>query len=179
MADDGLVATSTEATLALLKRRKMLFEFMTGTVTNPPNAATAGLGTVPVVLDGDTEPVSAQSLIGAVVDGQRVPIIFVPPNGYMIVGHIADPGYTHTEAGEALFTFTAVASASLVITFATPFANIPVVTGTINSTAGNTNLWFVRAGLISTTGFTLVVSAAAANTWAAVPVGWQATDATQ
>lgn len=71
--------------LTLLKRRKILWEFHLGTVSSQ---IASGFSSIPVVLDGDSVSINAQSIIGSVVPGARVCIIFVPPSGYFIVGGV-------------------------------------------------------------------------------------------
>lgn len=71
--------------LTLLKRRKILWEFHLGTVSSQ---IASGFTNIPVVLDSDTVSINAQSIIGSVVPGARVCIIFVPPSGYFIIGGI-------------------------------------------------------------------------------------------
>jgi hypothetical protein len=83
------------------------------------------------------------------------------------------------QTGIQLISFTAVSSAFVDITFARVFSVLPTVTATINNIAGVSNLWFVRAANVSTTGFRMSVSASVANTWTDIPVSWQAIVPTQ
>lgn len=95
MTGPDLTATTVEALVAMLKRRRMLFELMTGTVA-PLNAAdridstdvVGDTGQIKVILDGDTVPTNAQSMVGTVVMGSRVPVLYVPPTGYYIIGFL-------------------------------------------------------------------------------------------
>jgi hypothetical protein len=166
----------------MFNRKGLLWKFILGTVsTSAANGVFYDVLTVPMTLDGDTTTVSARSLIGPVTEGARVAVIYVPPTGYYIVGYVNNPGagYVRSQAGIKAFTFTTVSSASIAITFNNPFSTAPSVTATINSSSGTANLWFVRAINVTTTGFTLLVSAAAANSWAGVPVSWHAMEPTQ
>lgn len=180
MSGEDTTKTTAEATLEVLRRRRMLMGFALGTVQDLLDVTpTATDNTIPVLLDGDTSTINAQSLVGALPNGTRVPVLYVPPAGYIITGHVDDPGYVRSKAGLASFTFTSQTSASVAVTFDEPFDAVPVVTATIESTAGATNLWFVRAGLVTASGFTIVVSASVAGTWSNVSVAWHAVPATQ
>lgn len=80
--------------LDTLKRRKVLWEFHLGTVgaalLQGSNAiAPAGAGSTvdfPITLDGDGENITAQSLVGNLLVGQRVAVMFVPPTSYNVIG---------------------------------------------------------------------------------------------
>lgn len=98
MNQPDLSAVTVEALIAMLKRRRMLFELQTGTVipvhgsdqvdtTNAVNNP----GSILVVLDGDVVATNAQSLVGTVVIGTRVPVLYVPPTGYYIIGFLDVP----------------------------------------------------------------------------------------
>jgi hypothetical protein len=76
-----------------MNRRKMFWEFHLGTIGAPVLTAgaiaAAGPGSItdfPVTLDGDSENITAQSLVGNLGAGQRVAVVFVPPASYNIVG---------------------------------------------------------------------------------------------
>lgn len=77
------------------------------------------------------------------------------------------------ESGTHSFTFSSQTSATTSVSFATAFAAAPRVTCNINNTAGSTLQWTAKAGGISTTGFTLIVSGPSA-TWSSVEVQWVA-----
>lgn len=78
------------------------------------------------------------------------------------------------EVGRASVTFSSTTSHTRTITFATPFAAPPIVFVNINSTAGQTNQWHVRAYNISASAFTLWCFRDTAGAWSAVEVGWAA-----
>lgn len=101
MTSPDMAATTVEALIALLKRRRMLFELLTGVVA--PTDASNQLGTslvisnpahITVILDGDTNSINAQSLVGTVVIGSCVPVLYVPPTGYYIIGYLDVPPNT-------------------------------------------------------------------------------------
>ena len=101
---------------------------------------------------------------------------------WLLLGKISDSAAAQSPlmaAGQVLFTFVAQTSASIVVSFATPFSSTPSVVATIASGNGSANLWFVRAINASANGFTLLVSAAAAASWTDFPVNWQAQVMTQ
>lgn len=70
-------------------------------------------GITMVVLDGDTEPIAAKSMIGPVVNTQRVYVHQVPPSGYFIAGFVGavDTSYSARRvlsASAASVTFSSV-----------------------------------------------------------------------
>lgn len=77
------------------------------------------------------------------------------------------------ESGVSSISFTSQTSFTVNVTFATAFSAAPRVGCNINSTAGSTLQWTAKAGGITTTGFTLIVSGPAA-TWSNVEVQWMA-----
>jgi len=97
--------------------------------------------------------------------------------GAVSAGSVAQ--YPLMQAGQALLSFTAQTSATLAVVFSVPFQSTPSVVATIASGSGNANLWFVRVTSVTTLGFTILVSAALANTWTNFPVHWQAQVMTQ
>jgi hypothetical protein len=102
------------------------------------------------------------------------------PASWLTLGKVqAESAPIRFQAGEELFTFVGVASAFIDVTFAIPFESPPSVAGNIATTAGVANQWFVRCATVTTTGFRLLVSSAAINTWTNVPVQWQAQLMTQ
>lgn len=102
------------------------------------------------------------------------------PASWLVLGKMqGESTPVQSQAGEVLFTFVGVASSFQDVVFDVPFASAPSVAGNIASAAGVTNLWFVRCANVSTTGFRLLVSASAINTWTNVPVQWQAQVRTQ
>lgn len=72
-----------------------------------------GTGTAFVILDGDTQPVAAKSMIGAVVNAQRIYVQQVPPTGYFICGFLgtSNSGYSARQiltATSASVTFSKI-----------------------------------------------------------------------
>ena len=86
-------ATTVDALLASMKRRRLLWELHLGTVSTAANGTTSG-----VLLDGDTNTVPAQSLLGDLPQGQRVVVFYVPPAGYYVAGWVGDPPVAANEA---------------------------------------------------------------------------------
>ncbi|OII60858.1 hypothetical protein BJP40_08320 [Streptomyces sp. CC53] len=78
------------------------------------------------------------------------------------------------ETGKATVTFSSTTSHLRTITFTTPFAAPPTVFVNINSAAGQTSQWHVRAYNISATAFTLWCFRDVAGAWSGVEVGWAA-----
>jgi hypothetical protein len=79
--------------------------------------------------------------------------------------------------GQVLVSFTTLTSFTQVVTFPVAFAVAPTVTVNIATGAGNTARWGARAITVTAANFTLFVfadSGGAAQTWAAVPIMWQA-----
>lgn len=52
-----------------------------------------------VVMDGDTQPISAYNLIGTAAVGSRVMTVIVPPSGVYIIGRIDDQSNVNAGAG--------------------------------------------------------------------------------
>ena len=77
------------------------------------------------------------------------------------------------ESGAVAMSFSSATSNTAAVTFANAFSSVPVVLCNINNTSGATLQWTVKAGGISTTGFTLIASGPAA-TWSNVSVQWVA-----
>lgn len=100
---------------------------------------------------------------------------------WLCLGKVYDSHFTGMEiqTGIEEISFTAVSSSFVDVTFDRPFSVLPTVTATINNISGVSNLWFVRAANVSTTGFRMSVSASVANTWTNIPVSWQAIVPTQ
>lgn len=81
--------------------------------------ATVGVGgsgpTPTVMIDGDTVPIPAVSMVGRVADGQRVFVFRIPPSGVYVVGRVGGSDFSQVvERGEAVCTLaltTAVAPA--------------------------------------------------------------------
>jgi hypothetical protein len=70
--------------MAVLNRRKVLWELHIATVTARTNGSTR----CNIIVDGDSSPIGADTLIGNLVTGQRVGVIFVPPSGYYVMGNV-------------------------------------------------------------------------------------------
>lgn len=81
--------------------------------------------------------------------------------------------YKPVQSGTVSFSFTTQTSSTSAVVFGTAFAANPRVVCNINSTSGSTLQWSPKAGGISTSGFTLIVSGPAA-TWSSVEVQWVA-----
>lgn len=60
-------------------------QFVPGTVTDGTDVRS-----VWVIIDGDTDPVLAQSIIGPIAAGQRVMVCFNPPSGALVLGFIGE-----------------------------------------------------------------------------------------
>lgn len=88
--DDTTVAGLNQF-LDVLKRRKILWEFHLGTANAAVTISSSTSSSVSVTLDGDSNPITAQSIIGGFLSGTRVAVIFVPPSGYYIVGQMDIP----------------------------------------------------------------------------------------
>ncbi|MET9142455.1 H-type lectin domain-containing protein [Streptomyces sp. NPDC004042] len=80
------------------------------------------------------------------------------------------------ETGSRNITFTNQSSATVAMTFATPFAATPRVFTNINSGSGTTARWVARAINITTTGFDLFLFSADGtnSTWSSIQVLFQA-----
>lgn len=115
------VETTVEAIVAMLRRRRVLWELHLGTVSTVTNGATAG-----VQLDGDSANVAAQSIVGTVPSGTRVVVVYVPPAGYYIVGWTGVPTIPPNEA---------YGSISI-----TPVANVPTSGAVVYPTLAGTGL---------------------------------------
>lgn len=83
VASDPTNATINQL-IQVLQRRKLLWEFKTGIVV--PGGSAAGQVIITVQLDGDDNPLPCKTLIGPVLTGTRVAVIFVPPTGYYVIG---------------------------------------------------------------------------------------------
>jgi hypothetical protein len=109
---------------------------------------------------------------------------FVTPAQILLHGQVIDDSghpheYIRGENGTATVSFTAVTSFTVPIAFKNAFTNTPIMPSpNINNGAGATAQWHARAISITTIGFTLLVFAAAAGTWANVAVQWSAQEPT-
>lgn len=96
-----------------------------------------------------------------------------------VAGTISDSthhlNYKPTVSSTANVSFTSATSATVVIAFGVTFPTAPAMTTNIDSGAGAAAQWNSRAINITTTGFTLLVFAAAAGAWTNIPVTWTAT----
>lgn len=82
------VVVGIEEMLLQARRLGLLQVYRPATVFLTPTDLTQ----VQVVLDGDTSPIRAQSLIGGVATGARVMIMTVPPQGVYIIGFVGLSG---------------------------------------------------------------------------------------
>lgn len=83
--------------------------------------------------------------------------------------------YRATVTGSTSITFASATSNTSSISFGTTFASAPTVLAMINSGAGSTVGWTVRALNITTTGCDLSVSTnGSAAAWSSIPVMWVA-----
>jgi hypothetical protein len=128
-SDDPLTG-SVDQLLTLLKRRKILWEFHTGTA----QAESSG-SDVAVLIDGDKSSILARTLCGRVKINDRVAIIFVPPSGYYIVGIIG--GDVTQLSGLATVTvLSGQAGGNQTVNFIHPFRDTPAVVASTVSGAG-------------------------------------------
>lgn len=88
------------------------------------------------------------------------------------------PSYQRGEYGALTLSFTAVASATVAVTYGKTYTTAPYVDVNIDSGSGVTARWCARAISRSTTGFTFFVFSAdaIANTWSNIPLSWTATE---
>lgn len=173
-------SAGADAIVEMLGRRNILWKFLLGTVMDV-GTVLYQTRTVPVQLDGDTTQQNASSLIGPVNQGARVALLFVPPNGYYVVGYVSAVGHftAYTENGQVSFGFTTQTSATINVTFSKPFSAPPRCTANIASGSGVTAQWGARVISVSATGMTIFVfTPGAAVTWAGIPVQWTATEPT-
>lgn len=103
--------------LATLKRRKILWEMHIATVNEDSANSTAAK----VTIDGDTLPIPVDTIIGNVIQGQRVIVIFVPPSGYYIVGNVDGTGVVMS----GIVAYVAIPSNSSAITTKTTVMSTP------------------------------------------------------
>lgn len=102
-ADDPKPVATDAATTALVANADRLglkWDLRPGTV--------AGVNPLTVIVDGDTEPIGATSMIGVVATGARVFILITPPSGVFIIGALGDP---LTSAGRGCVGFVASTAA--------------------------------------------------------------------
>lgn len=175
------MTASVDELLKTLERRNLAWKLMMGSTISTLAAAIGSDPTnVPVILDGDTQPVRARSLIQPWTGAGRVFVIFVPPHGYYIVGYASnnDHNVLIGESGIQSFSFTGT-SATANITFAKPFRQTPRVTTNIHSGAGVTAQWSSRFISGSPTGgqiFIYAAPGAVATTWSGQGVFWVAVE---
>lgn len=168
-----------------MNRRKMFWEFHLGTIGASPlqtvAIAPAGPGSAvdfPVMLDGDSQSVTAQSLCGNLQQGQRVAVVFVPPSSYNIIsilgaaqtnaildaaictgGTLAGPGTTATN-------IPAMELSTDVVAGRTYFISAQVfISGTVA-----TDLWDINAVLNTTSGAGIGTASQLSGT--APLIGW-------
>lgn len=162
----ALIGVGTQSLVENASRLGLTWNLKLGTVV-----AVTTTGAATVTMDGDAVPVpiGVVSMIGTLTVNARVYVMSVPPSGNFVVGQA-----TAQETGVELVTFAGVASFTTVVTFTTPFVQIPRVFTNINSGVGATAQWHSRAFAITTVGFSLLNFAAAVGTWTAVEVQWLA-----
>jgi hypothetical protein len=100
------------------------------------------------------------------------------PTSWLCLGTAGSSPSRLLQAGQEVFTFVALTSTFADVVFAQPFPADPAVTCTIGSNAGTTSGWFVRAGLVTPTGFRLSINGPSSS-WTNERVFWHATDMTQ
>lgn len=132
-----------------------------------------------VRVDGDTSAIQAVSTIGPRSIGERVFVLAVPPAGNYVFGSVSQGVMKQIETGIELVQVTpAATSFTQVASFDQIWALKPTVTININSGAGETAQWHVRAINVTTLGFTTFLfktMGTAANEWAqAYEIHWQA-----
>ncbi|GAA2948067.1 hypothetical protein GCM10010518_38640 [Kitasatospora cinereorecta] len=136
----------------------------------PTAGASAGLVEGPAIdITGDQ---TSGYTIGAKVSADPRNAIRLGSDGGLYVRDI------EIEQGVTNVSFTNQSSYTRVVNFATPFSSPPVVSIGIQSGAGSTARWDVRAITISTTAFTIFLFYGDlpldTATWASVPIGWRA-----
>jgi len=126
-------ASTVDQLLALLKRRKILWEFHLGTILQVNGPA------LQVLLDGDDTPISARCFTGFLAS-QRVALIFVPPSGYYVVGLIGDA----QGVPEILMTATRGASTTGLTTSGTTELNLSFLQTEFSASDGYTYEFFTH-----------------------------------
>jgi hypothetical protein len=91
-----------EELLTNARRLGLLQTYRPGTVYESPSDLTQ----VMVTLDGDLEPIRAQSLAGGVLEGSRVMVMTVPPQGVYIIGFVGIGGFASVKPFQTLITAT-------------------------------------------------------------------------
>lgn len=81
------------------------------------------------------------------------------------------PDYARGEYGSFLLSFGPATSAAIVVTYAKTYLNAPLPVVNIDSAAGPTAGWNVRATARTTTGFTMFFFGAS-TTWVNIPCSW-------
>ena len=89
-----------EALIEQARRLGLLQVYRPGTVFQSPTDLTNVL----IVLDGDTDPIPVQSLVGGVVAGTRVMVMTVPPQGIYIIGYLGAAGIASVRPIKTILT---------------------------------------------------------------------------
>lgn len=159
--------------------------------STPGAPSSVRIGTVtgvnPVVVSLQGTVLDDVGFLGSYVPAVGDPVVLLgqsstvstDPTSWLALGSSNAVSPAAYQAGEETISFVALASFSTPIVFAQPFAAPPAVVANINASSGTANLWFTRCHSVTTVGFTLLVSAAAANTWTNILVQWQAQEMTQ
>jgi hypothetical protein len=79
-----LLSASVQSLLESASRLGLTWAINLATVVDP--GATSTVGAIKATLDGDTEAITMFSMIGTLVQGQRIYVITVPPAGNYVVG---------------------------------------------------------------------------------------------
>ena len=95
-----ITVVGVEELLTNARRLNLVQTYRPGTVYESPSDLTQVL----VTLDGDTEPIRAQSLTGGVREGSRVMVMTVPPQGVYIIGFVGIGGFASVKPFVTLAT---------------------------------------------------------------------------
>ncbi|MEW2066628.1 H-type lectin domain-containing protein [Streptomyces sp. NPDC007346] len=141
-----------------------------GGVFVPTAGASAGL------LEGDGIDITGDQTSGYTISAR----ISADPRNGLVLGSDGGLYVRGREIEQAVTTinFTNQTAWTQVVTFAVPFSSPPVVSIGIQSGAGPTARWDVRAINVTTTAFTIFAYYGelplVASTWSAIPVAWRA-----
>jgi hypothetical protein len=142
------------------------------------------IGTVltrfPTTVDVQGTAVPAGSLSSYTPIVGDVVLLIRQDSTWCILGRTTSPATglsPQMQAGLSSVTVSAAASATLAVTFATPFRAVPAVSTNIDHSTGASSGWGSRAINITTTGFTIFLFGSSSTFTASVY--WQAQELTQ
>lgn len=131
-----------------------------------------------VDIEGNPTPVGFLAPYTPVV-GDNVAVVR-QDSTWLGLGRTTDPNsgnFPQFQAGASDVTVAAATTATLAVTFATPFRDVPSVSTNINSGVAATAGWGSRAITVTATGFVIFIFGAAASFTASIQ--WQAQEMTQ